>query len=120
MATQANRDLIEISHADWIARAKELFGDDPLAWRFVCPSCGYVASIADYKAAGAPRSAVAFNCIGRYTGATQEIGTQGGGPCNYTGGGLFRLNPVTVRFEDSAKAQVFAFAEACGAGRSEG
>ena len=35
-----------------------------------------------------------------------------GQPCNYSGGDLFRLNPVTVVFPDGEKHQVFEFAEA--------
>lgn len=81
-----------------------------MKWAFVCPSCGHVQTVADYKAAGAPEGGVAFSCIGRYTGATQELGTKQGGPCNYAGGGLFRLNPVGVIFEDT-KRDVFEFAK---------
>lgn len=105
-----------ITHAEWTAEAKRRFGDDPMAWRFVCPSCGHVASVKDWRDAGAPEGAVAFSCIGRYTGdpksATDKAFKQGCGPCNYTGGGLFRLNPVQVVLEaDGETIPTFAFAE---------
>lgn len=95
----------------WYAEAKRRFGDDPMAWRFVCPVCGHVASTADYKAAGAPPGAVAISCIGRYL-PSRSPAFDGKkvkqGPCNYTGLGLFRLNPVSIGGEDR---QAFAFDE---------
>lgn len=105
-----------ITHAEWMAEAKRRFGDDPMNWQFVCPSCGHVASVKDWKDAGAPEGAVAFSCVGRYTGdgkaAEDKAFKHGGGPCNYTGGGLFRLNPVGVVFEDGGEPrQTFAFAD---------
>ena len=104
-------ESVKFTHADWKAEAVRRFGADPLGWKFVCPSCGHVASVKDWKDAGAPEGAVAFSCIGRYTGA-DDAKTFGrvGGHCNYTGGGLFRLNPVEVEFEGKVEA-VFAFAE---------
>jgi len=98
------------SHADWKAEAVRRFGDHPMRWRFVCPSCGHVASVADWKAAGAPDGAVAFSCVGRYTGSTKEIFDKTGGPCNYTGGGFFGLNPVRVELDGQAHS-VFDFAD---------
>lgn len=50
------------------AEGQRRFGTDPLEWQFVCPSCGHVASVKDWKTAGAPEGAVAFSCVGRYTG----------------------------------------------------
>ncbi len=106
----------KMTHAEWKAEGQRRFGIDPRAWRFVCPSCGHVASVQDWKDAGAPDGAVAFSCLGRYTGdnkaAADKAFKHAGGPCNYTGGGLFRLNPVEVDFEDGTEPmQAFAFAE---------
>lgn len=103
----------------WRARATELFGPDPLKWKFVCPVCGHVTSVQDWKSAGAPENAFAFSCVGRWTGANPNTakgnigpdGIQGKGPCNYAGGGLFKLNPVSVVDPDGHVTQVFAFAE---------
>jgi len=95
---------------DWRAEGVRRFGEDHMKWRFVCPSCGHVQTPADYKAVNAPERAVAFSCIGRRTpGATGEIGQKGKGPCNYAGGGLFRLNPIRV-VDGSATHEVFEFA----------
>lgn len=106
----------KMTHAEWKAEGQRRFGTDPLEWQFVCPSCGHVANVKDWKTAGAPEGAVAFSCVGRYTGdgkaAADKAFKHAGGPCNYTGGGLFRLNPVEVDFEDGSEPmQVFAFAE---------
>lgn len=82
---------------EWHDKGVALFGPDEMLWRFVCPSCGHVASTQDYKDAGAPSTAVAFSCVGRWTGAGGEKTFQrSGGPCDYTGGGLIELNPLQV------------------------
>ena len=105
-----------MTYTEWKAEGKRRFGVDPLAWKFICPSCGHVASVADWKNAGAPEGAVAFSCIGRYTlnnkHAANNSFRKKGGPCNYTGGGLFRLNPIEVDFEDGSEPMhAFAFAD---------
>lgn len=101
----------EYTHQEWMAEAARRFGPDPLGWTFVCPVCGHVATVGDWKSAGASEGAVAFSCVGRNTGAGSAMDGQPG-PCNYAGGGLFRLNPVTVTTEDGAENQVFDFAPA--------
>jgi hypothetical protein len=40
----------------------------------------------------------------------KEAFSQDGGPCNYAGGGLFRLNPVTVVDPDGIENHAFDFA----------
>jgi len=104
-----------MTHAEWLAEAERRFGDDPMFWRFVCPSCGHVASVRDWKDVGASEGAIAFSCLGRYTGdrksAEDKAFQHNGGPCNYAGGGLFRLNPVMVDLGNGEFRQTFAFAE---------
>lgn len=101
-----------MTRAEWIAEATRRFGESSLGWRFVCPSCAHVATPKDWKDAGAPEGAVAFSCVGRYLGATGEkTFNLKGGPCNYAGGGLFKLNPVTVIDDEGKEHRVFAFAE---------
>ena len=103
----------KLTHEEWIAEGKRRFGEDMLGWRFVCPSCGHVASVQDWKNAGAPEGAVAFSCVGRQLNANDDntFGKKGG-PCMYAGGGLFKLNPVTVVRENGQESALFAFAEA--------
>lgn len=102
-----------LSTEQWRAAASRLFGPDPLKWRFVCPSCGHEATVADWKKAGATQAQAAFSCVGRYTGADDShTFKQDGGPCTYAGGGLIGLNPMAVRRESGAITRVFAFADA--------
>lgn len=97
---------------EWRAKARELFGDDPLDWKFVCPSCKHVAAVRDWKAAGASEREAAFSCVGRHLDADDKKTFRGeGGPCMYAGGGLIKLNPVTVVDPDGVETSVFAFAE---------
>lgn len=104
-------ETMTMTFDEWIAEGKRRFGDDEMNWKFKCPACGHVASINDYKAAGAPVEAVGFSCVGRWTGSKKEFGDKTGGPCNYAGGGLIRLNPVTVVDADK-RHHVFEFAAA--------
>lgn len=105
-----------MAHAEWVAEGTRRFGADHMKWRFVCPSCGHVASVQDWKDAGASEGEVAFSCVGRHTGAGGELAfRKQGGPCNYAGGGLFRLNPVMVLTPDGVRP-CFAFAPPEGSG----
>ena len=94
---------------EWHKEAIGRFGDDRMKWKFVCPSCGHVAAVADWKAAGATDGEVAFSCVGRHIPGSKTLG-QKPGPCNYAGGGLFRLNPVEVRDGDKTH-RIFDFAD---------
>jgi hypothetical protein len=96
--------------AEWEAEGKRRFGENKMAWRFVCPSCGHVATPADWKAAGAGPGEVAFSCVGRHMDRAVTLGERPG-PCNYAGGGLFRLNPVIVTTPDGKEEAYFDFAE---------
>lgn len=98
---------------EWRAEAERRFGLDPMAWRFVCPACGHVATIREWKLAGATSGEVAFSCVGRHLEAARDAFAKGDGPCNYAGGGLFKLNPVTV-VDEGREHDVFAFAPAPG------
>jgi hypothetical protein len=100
-----------MTHDEWVKEARRRFGDDPMKWAFVCPSCGYVATLKDWHDAGASEKQAAFSCIGRYSGSKKHVFDKTGGPCNYAGGGLIGLNPVTVQFDNGKSCRVFAFAE---------
>lgn len=97
-----------MTREEWYAEGRKRFGGDMMTWRFVCPVCGHIASVNDYKDAGAPEGAIAYSCIGRYISDTprQAFGGKGNGPCNYAGGGLFKMNPVQIDGEEN----VFEFA----------
>lgn len=104
---------MQMTVAEWRAEGTRRFGADMFAWEFVCPSCGHIAKVQDWQAAGAHENTVAFSCIGRWLGADDSKTFRGaGGPCNYAGGGLIGLNPMTVIDEAGTPHRVFAFAEA--------
>lgn len=99
---------------EWQEEAMRRFGEDGLKWKFVCPVCVHVASVADYlpyKAQGASPDSAAKECIGRYTGA-KEFKNHGKGPCNYAGYGLFRLSPIRIEIPGIQDGMhCFAFAD---------
>jgi len=100
----------KLTYEEWRREGRERFGDNPEQWRFVCPSCGHVASVADWEAVGASEGEVGFSCIGRHTEPDNGM-CSGKQPCNYAGGGLFGLNPVLVVFPDGDERPTFEFAE---------
>jgi hypothetical protein len=101
-------DIVELTLEAWYAEGTRLFGTDRMKWRFVCPVCLHVQSVEDYRNAGATEGMVAFSCVGRATGAG-SFDAKRGGPCNYAGGGLFKLNPVTLKLPDGEQITVFEF-----------
>ena len=104
-------DVVSMTHAEWKAEGAKRFGTDPSKWKFVCPVCGHVASVQDWKDVGAFECA-GFSCIGRHMQKCRKaFGEKGPGPCDYAGGGLFKLNPVEVKLEDGDVLHAFAFAD---------
>lgn len=96
---------------EWEREGTKLFGPDRMEWSFVCPVCGHVAKVMDWRDAGAPDSAVAFSCVGRWIeGPKDAFRRDGEGPCSYAGGGLFKLNPINVVHADGHGAAMFDFA----------
>lgn len=91
-------ERIQIEKAVWFAEGERLFGEDMLKWRFVCPSCGNIQSAEDFKKyvdqGAVPGDAYSI-CIGRYIPGSGHLGSKTQ-PCNYSGGGLFKLNPVEI------------------------
>lgn len=98
---------------EWSAEGARRFGADQMKWRFKCPSCEHIACAEDWKAVGAPEGSVAYSCVGRWMPkTTATIFQKGKGPCNYAGGGLFPLNPITVIDKDGDEHHIFEFAPA--------
>jgi hypothetical protein len=93
---------------EWRAEAIRRFGSFEKT-RFVCPACGHVASVEDfkkYKDLGAQPDSAAQKCIGRYDQAVTD--------CDWAAFGLFgTLNGgVKVILEDGKEVNAFDFAEA--------
>ena len=100
----------KVTLKEWHAEGVALFGDEQWDWKFVCPSCGHVASPRDWKGAGAGKGQVGFSCVGRAPLSPTNDAFSGKRPCNYAGGGLITLNPVTVILENGIKQDMFEFA----------
>jgi len=106
--------IIDYTKDEWTAEAIRRFGPEKWNWKFVCPGCGHVASMQDWKDAGASIRTVGFSCVGRYleTGCRSWLHDKGPGPCDYTTGGLICISPVRVRFDDGTLQNYFDFAPA--------
>ncbi len=104
-----------ITKEEWNKRGIELFGTDRGKWRFVCPGCGHIQAVEDFrphKEKGASPASAYCECIGRYIGGKSWMNDKSSkpGPCDYAGYGLFRISPVTV-IDGDKKIDSFAFDE---------
>ena len=106
-----------ITVAEWLARGRELFGSDPLQWRFKCPICGHVQTMADFKAIGQEPQSAYRGCIGRYLPKGQcasDLGTKPGedgknSPCDYATYGLFQIGDKVIPEGQKKPLAVFYF-----------
>jgi len=102
-----------MTRAEFEAEGERRFGPDKKKWKFICPVCGHIASVQDWLDAGVEEQ-MAFSCIGRSDAPAMQLAREafastGKGPCNYAGGGLFKLNPLEI---EGCKDKFFAFAPA--------
>jgi hypothetical protein len=103
----------KMTEAEWLAKGNELFGEDMLEWKFVCPICGHVQTPNDFrpfKDAGATPDSARNECIGRYTLPRGVAQGEGGQPCDYAGYGLIQVSPIRIAREGGRESQAFAFA----------
>lgn len=115
-------DLKEIPLEDWLAEGERLFGPDKKQWKWKCPNCGHVQSIADFielrdlkilDPKFDPGQVAYYSCIGRFDTRIPEedVGQIGDkkSPCNYTLCGLFVFAKTFV-VNESGSHPVFEFA----------
>lgn len=103
--------IITIEHADWTEEAKKRYGSFEDI-KFRCPICGYSATVKDYQAANSTEGMIGFSCIGRLIGAKrQAFGGNGEGPCDYAGGGFFKMNPIQLTKNGKPLEEIFDFAD---------
>lgn len=124
--------MTTITQDELLAELRHRFGDDPMDWAFVCPSCKDVATGSDFKQALAdhPRThkdgskvmasdVLGQECIGRTLGVLDRPKTKemedsrnwGGRGCNWVAYGLFR-GPVIVTTADGKEFGAFEMAPA--------
>ena len=110
--------VVRLSFEDWQKEGTKRFGENQFNWKFVCPGCGNIASVEDfriYKSEGATPNSAYQECIGRYTGGRSWANpkkTNPKKPCDYAGYGLICISPVEVVMPDGKIINAFAFAEA--------
>ncbi len=97
---------------DWRSEGERRFGPDTLKWKFRCPMCGHIASVQDFKDAGARSHNSAYlECLGRYTGKESPRKGDSSG-CNWAAYGLFGIPAEhdTIITEPDNEIDVFPFA----------
>lgn len=100
---------------EWMEEGKKRFGEDIMKWKFKCPMCGHVASIQEFKDAGAEDPNCAYTeCLGRYTGkGSPQKGDSSG--CNWAAYGLFGIpndkGIVVISEESGYGVEVYPYAD---------
>lgn len=123
MRTGFREPVKRLSQDEWLAKGKELFGDDPRQWKFRCACCGHVQTMGDFielQKLGLWHRDIDIqkayhSCIGRYDPriphkALGKLDGQGKSPCDYTLGGLICLAKTVVVDGDGKEHKVFEFA----------
>lgn len=100
-----------IKIADWLKELRSRFGEDDEEWKFVCPSCGHVQSVADFNAIGVDGNKAYYECISRYKYIDGKTNKKA---CKYTLCGLFVLDHDTVINNEFLPVNVFKMADAPG------
>ena len=108
--------IVKMTKEAWLTKGKELFGPDMTIWEFVCPGCGHIQKVEDFrqfKDRGASPDSAYCECIGRYSGGKSWANDKASkpGPCDYAGYGLLRISPVIV-IDGDKEIHCFAFNEA--------
>lgn len=103
-----------MTQSAWREEGTRRFGKDFMDWKFKCPMCGHVASIREFKDAGASDPNCAYQeCIGRYTGKGSPKKDDDSG-CNWAAYGLFGIpngKGIIVIADDDTGVECFDFAE---------
>lgn len=104
-----------LTYEEWEKMGQQLYGKDKKEWKFKCPSCGFVQTFNDFIKEGSSKEGaqrmIGFSCIGRVMKEKREfLSKKKKGPCNYAGGGLFRINPVTIT-NNGKEQSYFDFAD---------
>lgn len=103
--------MSKYTHKEWLAELEKRFGDNSLNWAFVCPACGKVSTLQEFKDAGAEPSDSYQTCIGRHTGKGAPTKDSIDG-CNWCAFGLFGTagRGDVVIADDGSEIDVFKMA----------
>lgn len=105
---------IKLTYEEWVQEGTKRYGPDKKIWKFKCPNCGYIQTYNDFLKEGSSKEEaqgmIGFSCIGRIMkNCKGELGNKKQ-PCNYAGGGLFKLNPIIIT-ENGKEQGYFDFEE---------
>ncbi|MDI6789935.1 MAG: VVA0879 family protein [Thermodesulfobacteriota bacterium] len=107
---------MKYTHTEWLSELKERFGDDLTKWAFVCPACGKVSTVQEFKDAGADPNDAYQTCIGRHTGKGSPTKNSKEG-CNWAAFGLYGGDVIVT--EDKKEVPVFSMADPAALGNNE-
>ena len=109
--------MAEYSKEEWLNELRKRFGENQLNWAFVCPACGKITKMSEFKEAGAKPNDAYSTCIGRHngkgvSGMSIKKGEHPSGGCDWAAFGLFGTlgKGDIVISEDGTKTEVFAIA----------
>lgn len=107
----------KLTHAEFLADARDRFGDNPADWAFKCPNCGDIATGRDFRKALSEHpperkgqaviasDVMGQECIGRTLGVDSERG------CDWAAYGLLP-GPCEVVMPDGQSSWTFELAPA--------
>lgn len=89
---------INYSLEEWHKEGIRRFGDNFANWKFICPMCGNIASIADVVKVGGTPDDATNKCIGRWINVHTRVFVDHPivPPCDYHGASLFQISPNRV------------------------
>ena len=93
----------ELDYNKWLEKGNKKFGRIE-NWKFKCPKCGNIATVAEFEELGKSANTATQNCIGRFT---KEKG------CDWTAYGLLGTldKGISVKNVDGSTIQVFDFGD---------
>jgi hypothetical protein len=102
----------KLTYEEWKQEGIKRYGEDKRNWKFKCPNCGHVQTFNDFLKEGCSeddaQGMIGFSCIGRIMKECKGELFNKKSPCNYAGGGLFRLNPIMI-VRDCLEMEYFDF-----------
>lgn len=108
---ETDPSMIRLGQKTKCIKVSSRFGEDDEDWKFVCPSCGHVQSVADFKAIGVDGNKAYYECISRYKYIDGKTNKK---PCKYTLCGLIVLDHDTVINNEFLPVNVFKMADVPG------
>lgn len=104
--------LVKRTQTELVDEMKSRFGDDLNKWAFICPQCGDIATIQDFKDALAKDNDPTSDAFGYHGQVCIGRVTKGRG-CDWAAYGLFS-GPEFIIMDDGSEVPCFAIAPSGG------